>query len=119
MSWEPKFSQQLNKERTCGLHVIAMITHLPYEYIKTVLPKYNGTNHEDLCRTLYMLGYDADFTWTKFSGHNLPDLCILHIRNHWCIWFKGMIYCSNLGIVTLERYRARIKHFITVKIPTK
>ena len=117
MSWEPKLTYQ-GREKTCGLHVIAMITHLPYEYIKTVLPKFHGTTTEEVAFALYSLGYQTDRTLTKYhKGIELPDLCILHVQRHLCLYFKGMIYCSNQGIKTPKEYRARIKSFLTVQIP--
>jgi len=117
MSWKPKYSKQSHNEKTCGLHVVAMITHLPYDYIKTVLPKFKGTSPQDVCMTLGILGYTADYNWTKYQGQQLPDLAVVHVRNHWCIWFKGYIYCSCVGIVPFKEYRSRIKHFIKVEIP--
>jgi len=115
--WTPKFSQQTYTQHTCGIHVIAMITHLPYEYITTVLPKFKGTNHKELCETLYMLGYDADFEWTKYTGQTLPELCILHVRNHWCVYFKGQIWCSHGDVRWTVKEYGRVKHFIRVTVP--
>lgn len=117
MSWEPKFSIQGN-ERTCGLHCVAMITHLPYEFIKKEYPYLKGTSEYKVRMMLGMLGYETDFEWKKFvKGMKLPDLCILHVANHWCIHFKGMIYDSNIGIFDIREDRRRIKHFIKVEIP--
>lgn len=117
MSWTPKFSYQLPHERTCGIHVIAMITHLPYEYLLTVIKKHKGTNTEDLAYTLYSLGYEADRILTRYHGQKLPDLCIIHVQKHWCLYFKGKIYCSNNGVMTPKEYGRRIKSFLKVEIP--
>lgn len=121
--WTPKYSYQTQKEHNCGQHCVAMITGLPVSVISFELGNNRGTHTHEIARMLWWFGIEADRELTRFKkGMRLPDLCIIHVRHHWAIFFRDIreeefIYCSNTGIwPDIKRY-GKIKSFLTIQKP--
>lgn len=121
-NWEPKLFMQTKKEKNCGQYCVAMITHIPPEVIIRELKK-GSTYVREMEPMLRWFGVECSFTPMKYiKGMILPDLCILAITGHWCIYFKGYIYCPDIGKVTFEEYisctrKFRIQSFFKLEIP--
>lgn len=123
-AWRPKFSSQGRKERNCGVHCVAMVTHLPVSVISEQVRKFKGTSAEDVALMLYWFGVTSDRKLTRYvDGMRLPQLCILHVQNHWCLYFDpsnsgyGMIYDSCIGIFPRSEDKRRIKNYLKIEIP--
>lgn len=80
-NWKPKISVQLDSERNCGQHCVAMITHLPVSLVSEFLLTNIVTSAKKVCGVLRWFGYyagDSKVLWRRLEG--LPELCILHVR---------------------------------------
>lgn len=112
--WNPKYSKQGMKERNCGQHCIAMITHIPVEIICSEINRRKGTYTRELPQFLRWFGYDCE---NYEEGWKVCDLAILYVQHHWCLYWRGMIWDSCGGIWKASEDKRRIKGFIKVEVP--
>ena len=94
-----------------------MVTHLPIDIIAQATRRNGGISAFEVASALYILGYAADRELTKYNGLPLPELCIINVRHHWALHWRGEIWCSCLGIIPIKEYKGRIKYYLKIEVP--
>lgn len=110
-SYAPKHIMQLPKQ--CGQTCVAIITHLPVDFIVKEFNRKSGTTKFDVYKMLSLLGWDCAINVTPLRDYRmLPQLSLMDLRvkgrsygGHWAVCFEGMVYDPGAPIIMpLEDY---------------
>lgn len=124
--YSPKWVRQ-PYDKSCGQCCVAMITGLPLEFIvdqfKEICghrgPQKSGTTPKEVASMLHWIGWESELYQKSTLWNRLQRLAIVHILNHWVVYFDGMIWdsCMPSSPMSVSSYGRRLKGFIEVKLP--
>lgn len=98
---------QPKNSRLCGQCSIACLTGERLEFIIGLFRHSHGTTTKQLIEVLWLLSIECGSRLERNTG-TFPETCIVKVNwkkgSHWVLFYKGYIYCSELGKLDFKDY---------------